>query len=219
VETTTAVGRPDTALCQAAHDAGAQMIAVGTRGLGGLPWLLLGSVAQVVVRSAEMDVLVAKGEESGEGGLQRLLVPMDFEAPALRALEMAIALAAPGAEIDVLHCVEMPPSGRALSASHAALKRLHAAITEVMNRKGSELVASCDRNDLTIRFQCEAGRAKKVVIDWAEHRGYDLVVMGSRGLHGVRRVLLGSVAEATVRHASCSVLVCRGDDGNEPPGE
>jgi nucleotide-binding universal stress UspA family protein len=48
------------------------------------------------------------------------------------------------------------------------------------------------------------------MIVWdVEHSGTDLVVLGARGLGGVRRLLLGSVSEAVLTHAACSVLIVR----------
>ncbi len=45
----------------------------------------------------------------------------------------------------------------------------------------------------------------------AEETGADLVVMGSRGLGGIRRALMGSVSDSVVRHAHCPVLVVRNE--------
>jgi nucleotide-binding universal stress UspA family protein len=45
----------------------------------------------------------------------------------------------------------------------------------------------------------------------AEELGADLIVMGSRGLRGVRRALIGSVSDSVVRHAHCPVLVVRAE--------
>ena len=53
------------------------------------------------------------------------------------------------------------------------------------------------------------GRADEEVIVLAEELGADLIVMGSRGLGGVKRALMGSVSDSVVRHAHCPVLVVR----------
>ena len=47
------------------------------------------------------------------------------------------------------------------------------------------------------------------VVDLAEELGVGLVVVGSRGLGGIRRALIGSVSDSVVRHAHCPVLVVR----------
>jgi nucleotide-binding universal stress UspA family protein len=55
----------------------------------------------------------------------------------------------------------------------------------------------------------EFGRADTAIIDLAEELGAGLIVMGSRGLGGVRRALLGSISDSVVRHAPCPVMVVR----------
>jgi nucleotide-binding universal stress UspA family protein len=47
------------------------------------------------------------------------------------------------------------------------------------------------------------------VVDLAEELGVGLIVVGSRGLGGIRRALIGSVSDSMVRHAHCPVLVVR----------
>jgi nucleotide-binding universal stress UspA family protein len=54
-----------------------------------------------------------------------------------------------------------------------------------------------------------AGDAADQIIAAARRRGVDLIVTGTRGLHGVERVILGSVARNVLLHAPCSVLVVR----------
>jgi len=56
------------------------------------------------------------------------------------------------------------------------------------------------------------GRADAEIIDLAEEIGARLVVLGSRGLGGVKRALMGSVSYSVVRHAHCPVLVVRRQD-------
>jgi nucleotide-binding universal stress UspA family protein len=54
------------------------------------------------------------------------------------------------------------------------------------------------------------GPPAQVITDTAERGRYDLIVVGSHGHRGFRRLLLGSVAESTLGHAACSVLVVHG---------
>jgi nucleotide-binding universal stress UspA family protein len=56
-----------------------------------------------------------------------------------------------------------------------------------------------------------AGRPDKVIIELGEELNAGLIVVGSRGLGGIRRALIGSVSESIVRHAHCPVLVVRTD--------
>ncbi len=68
------------------------------------------------------------------------------------------------------------------------------------------------------------GRPDEEIVELAEEIDAGLVAVGSRGLGGVRRALMGSVSDSVVRHAHCTVLVVRGggrDDGAvvRPAGE
>ena len=55
------------------------------------------------------------------------------------------------------------------------------------------------------------GPAASVITHAAEKNGHDLIAVGAHGHRGVRRLLLGSVAESTIRHSPCSVLVVHGE--------
>jgi nucleotide-binding universal stress UspA family protein len=76
---------------------------------------------------------------------------------------------------------------------------------EVVERAANELEAST----LSVETAVRRGDPRIVVVDEANEWKADLIVIGSHGRTGVRRWLLGSVAEHVVRHAPCSVEVCR----------
>ena len=57
------------------------------------------------------------------------------------------------------------------------------------------------------------GRVAPEIVGLAEEIGAGLIVMGSRGLGGIRRALMGSVSDSVVRHAHCPVLVVREEKG------
>jgi nucleotide-binding universal stress UspA family protein len=53
------------------------------------------------------------------------------------------------------------------------------------------------------------GQPDREIVDLAEELGLGLIVLGSRGLGGIKRALMGSVSDSVVRHAHCPVLVLR----------
>jgi nucleotide-binding universal stress UspA family protein len=63
--------------------------------------------------------------------------------------------------------------------------------------------------DAPIRTKLLAGAAAQEILSFARQGGFDLLVMGTHGRSGVRRVLLGSVAERVLRQSPCPVLVTR----------
>jgi nucleotide-binding universal stress UspA family protein len=63
-----------------------------------------------------------------------------------------------------------------------------------------------------IQAHLEFGMPDTAIVEMAEELGAGLIVMGSRGMGGVRRVLLGSISDSVVRHAHCPVLVVRQEE-------
>jgi nucleotide-binding universal stress UspA family protein len=199
-----AEGYADVALVELARAASADVIAVGTHGRTGLRRLLMGSVSERVMRLATQDVLVARARPVGDeapGAWQRLLVPTDFSPHAERALARAVELAPPGARIDLLHCWDVP----ILTAEMPLPLGVTIAVPEAARKNAEELIARYERPELTIAIEIIQGSPKYLIHERAA--GHDAVIMGSHGHRGWRRLLLGSVAESTVRHAPCSVMV------------
>ena len=67
-------------------------------------------------------------------------------------------------------------------------------------------------------FRCsylvEEGDPRDVILDYAERWSADIVVVGSRGLKGLTRFVMGSVSEAVIHHAPCSVEIVRMNPAN-----
>lgn len=195
---------PADGICAAARELAARFTVVGTHGRTGLRWIEMGSVAQHVVRQSAGDVLVAR--PGRRDGYHRILVATDFSPAAERALDGAIALAAPGAEVLLVHQLAMRwPAGR--GGPIELLPFEVDALVEQARREGAALVARKQRGDLELRFHVSVEAPLPAIIHWLETHGCDLAAVGSHGRRGFRRFLLGSVAEAVVRRAPCSVLV------------
>ncbi len=141
--------------------------------------------------------------------IRQILVPVDFSEHSARALDVALSLAQTfAARIQLLHCYPIQlggisPYGLVLPESldrevrEAAERRL-AEWRDKVSAAGVEVDAS-----VTPIFAAEA------IPSQAEAIGADLIVMGTRGLSGLRHVLLGSVAERTLRTAPCPVLTVK----------
>lgn len=199
----------DRGLAAAASKVGASLVVVGTHGRTGLRWIALGSVAQRVVRGSPVDVLVVRGEHPA--GHRRILVATDFSDGADRLLERAVALAPAGARIDVLHVtdIEAAVAGDSWLATGAE-SSLWQALSDDLRARGDALISRHARPGLEIAFHLGSERPAPGIIAWLETHGHDLAVLGTHGRKGLRRGLLGSVAESVVRHAPCSVLVVHG---------
>lgn len=199
-------GFPDAALCDTAKESGADLIVTGTHGRTGVKRFLLGSVAERVVRLAHRSVLVARND-AGRGGFKKLLVPIDFSDLAMHAVRCAIDIAAEDAEIELLHCWQLPPAGSSHRATEAVLRPILQAISADVAKRGEELVDGYKEESRTIRFHSVRDAPAQGIQTRLAEEDFELIVMGSHGRRGIRRFLLGSVAEATLRHSTCSVFI------------
>lgn len=200
---------PLTALLNAVEEHKAKLLAIGTHGRTGLKRLTLARVAQRALRHCPASVLVARASPTAQPGLNRILVPTDFSESAESALAAACSLVEPGGRIEVLHCwlVHFYSSGYyGLYEERIPLEPEFA--TSIRNA-GLTLVKKYQDSDNHIEFEEKHGNPVQGILDRLEATPYDVVVMGSHNRRGVKRFLLGSTAEATVRHANCSVLVVR----------
>ncbi len=207
-------GNPDDLIPEIASEVNADLVVIATHGRTGIRRFLMGSVAEHVVRRAPVSVLVTRGTKFDEPQFRRILVGTDFSPGADKALRQAIALSAPGAEIEVAHVWQYPPGTWGLDAlaEHTrAMDELRTALTAGARERGEKILeqwASCGRN---LRFELLHGPAASVLTTRAETTHRDLIAISTHGYRGFRRLLLGSVAEATVRHAPCSVLAAHAE--------
>jgi nucleotide-binding universal stress UspA family protein len=198
---------PARSLVDAAEELEADLIVVGTHGRRGLSRFLLGSVAQHVVQRAHCDVLVTRGKAPEGGRFNRVLVPTDFSASASAALEQAFELCKDTGKIELFHCWQVPAS---VGDDWTDMRTEF----EQRVRTGSEELAAQSMSHFadkpaTLSFHLKEGDARHSIQDQLASADYDLVVMGSHGRTGLRRLFLGSVAEATVKHSKVPVYVAR----------
>jgi len=212
IEQRVADGFPDEQLPEIARELDARAIVVGSHGRTGLKRLLIGSVAERVVRLADTSVMVARGT-APIGGYHRLVVGTDFGDTSAVALDRALGVAAPRARIDVVHCWQMspliaPPDAPAMIPTY---DRIRVDMIGELQRDGEALVtrAKARRTDVDLKFVLLERPAAHALDDYARDHRADLLVVGSHGRRGMRRFLVGSVAEVAVRHAPCTTLVVR----------
>jgi nucleotide-binding universal stress UspA family protein len=180
------------------------LIVLGTRGRTGSARMVLGSVAEMVVRHAPCSVLAVPS--GGNKPFQRVLCPIDFSPSSKYALELADDLATSAQSlVTLLHVLE--PVGFlnqtfAFEPGPDLVRRSRAALEQWM--------AAIERTERHATTSVRVGRTNeelRVLLD--DPARFDLVALGSHGRTGLRRMLLGSVAETIVRHAKCAVLVAR----------
>jgi nucleotide-binding universal stress UspA family protein len=154
---------------------------------------------------------------SSQQSIGRILVPIDGSENAYRAASFAIDIAKRyGAEVLVIHVVQLNPNLAAfgvygISLAGDVAKMRDDARKEVapwFERVKKEADASQVKMQSDIIAEYPLTLAGEI-LDYAEKNHVDLIVMGSRGRTGFKKMLLGSVASNVVTYASCPVLVTK----------
>ena len=140
----------------------------------------------------------------------RIVCPVDFSEGSRRALERAAVLARwYEAELVALHAVPLVPALFPLApgVSHATLEPFD---VEAMARELETFTAGLAAKTPRLQLMVRSGAAAPVILDLARELEADLLVLGTHGHSGFRRLRLGSVAEKVVREAPCPVLTVPG---------
>ena len=193
-----------------ARNESCDLIVIGTHGRGGVARLLLGSVAEAVLRHAPCPVLAIKppgaheqrrGEavpaEPGAAGplFPVILHPTDFSERSRHAFDIACALARGGGRLIVLHVVEVV---------HVASEGYEDALNERLRS------FQPDDPSIRVEYRLREGEPATETLSEASASGCDLIVLGTHGRTGLDRLVMGSVAEDVLRRAGVPVLIVRG---------
>jgi nucleotide-binding universal stress UspA family protein len=204
-------------LSDVAAEYAADVIVVGTHGERAGVWRRLGSTAEHLVRHSAVPVLLATGARDATP--QHLLAAIDDDPDLGAVLEWSRGLIERyDAELMVLHVVSSAVIGGLLSAG-AVVSGLSIPVSEevLVGAKqetqgwAEQAIAAAGLDKQRVRSEVTFGDPSFEVLNAAEQRKSDLIVMGSRA-SGVRSALLGSVAREVLRGANCPVLVVRGKE-------
>ncbi len=144
--------------------------------------------------------------------IRTILVPVDFSDYSQAAVDQAVALGKElGAKLHLLHCYQINVGG--VSPYGVVLpQNLDREIRDAAQAKLSEWAEKAKAAGLEVETSVTPLFPSEAIASIAEDVGADLVVMGTRGLSGLKHVLLGSVAERTIRTAPCPVLTVKAGD-------
>lgn len=199
------------------HRGEADLIVVGSRGLGGFPGLLLGSVSQQVAAHADVPVAVIprRGEAPAntQGDATRaIVVGVDGSPPALQALRWAVDEARvrdlPVTAVYVYRSLRSAaPFDGFASLEREQLDELERHGAQTARRKLDALLdGAADVAEVQLERRVVPGSAAKVLISEASDE-HTLLVVGSRGHGGFAGLLLGSVSQQCLHHARGPVVV------------
>jgi nucleotide-binding universal stress UspA family protein len=194
------------------------LIVMGTRGLGGFKRAAMGSVSSGVSAHAPCTTLVVRprGKNDDVGlAIGRVLVAVDSSENAQRALEAAVELARGlKAELRIAHVVYIPTLFWSMGVPGAAVPTDK--IEDDAERSARELVAKAAKfakdsgvADVREELVTDLVSPYQGIVQLAERDDADVIVIGTRGNGGFKRLLLGSVANSVLHYAGCSVLVTK----------
>jgi nucleotide-binding universal stress UspA family protein len=190
----------------------ADIIVMGTHGRSGVERLLLGSVAEKVLRTAPIPVVTVPGAAAPRAGFRRIVCGVDFSEWSGDGLEYAAAFAATsGAALTVVHVVEAPPvAADPMVGVVLEAPDYREALVRGSTRHLREYVAAHVDGSAPVKRLITQGRAAAEILQTASDEDADLIVLGIRGRNAVDRFVFGSTADHVVRQASCAVLTVRG---------
>ncbi|HLW34996.1 MAG TPA: universal stress protein [Chthoniobacterales bacterium] len=140
--------------------------------------------------------------------IKNILVALDFSPAAMQAFDYAMTLATElDAKIDLMH-VQAPDEACALPGAAHALRECAETATLIQKRLG-HLSGEAPPQFWPENCRIRTGHPYEEICKLAGELSSDLIVLGSRGNTGLKRVVLGSTAERVVRFAPCPVLVVR----------
>jgi len=213
VEPKLLVGDPGPAVCELAKKEGARLVILGRRGHGDLQDILFGSVSNHVVHHSPVPVLVVQREgplPGDEGGARpvRVLMGVDGSRTAERCLDFVASLAeaAPGLEITLIHVVNPDRPG----LEHLSAEARYDAL-QTMHSQGNELLAAAaerlTRLGFSVATRVEEGATGRTLCRVYREDGFDVVVLGRRGVGELADVLFGSVCHFVLHHCPGHTLV------------
>ncbi len=218
-------------ILEVAREESVDLVVVGTHGRTGFGRILLGSIADRVVRVAPCPVLTVRPRPAGTAApaaITRVLFPTDFSPSARAAWPWAVAIAeAASAELDLLHVTAQPVPDRHLAPD--VIGRMARVLEEHAQSEVERFLTHWEQSRRApgtpprglgrdrIHVQIGHGVVAEQIVHWAQSRSVSVIVMGTHGWSGLLRWMLGSVAHQVLQTAPCPVLTVGPEGGEERP--
>jgi nucleotide-binding universal stress UspA family protein len=197
----------------AAADSHADLIVLGTHGRSGFERLMLGSVADKVVRKAPCPVLTvprAAEDDTASPLFSRILCATDFSEGSRAALPWALGLAgAPGARLALVHVLDWPEAPEEGEPFASTLAEARDQWLAQLRQRLHDALPAAARARLDVEDVLVTGSPYKAILHAAAERRADLIVMGVQGRGAIDLRLFGSTTSEVLRRAECPVLTVR----------
>lgn len=184
----------------------ADLLVLGAHGSSLVRDLIVGSTTERVLRRTGRPLLVVR--RPAPRGYRQVLIPVDFSARSLKAIEVARRLA-PKAALVLLHTFDVPFEGRLRHAgvSEQELAALRASAQREGETRMAELIARAGLPAAALHSLVLYGDPSVQILEHERLQGSELIVIGKRGQNSLEDLLLGSVTKHILSQAQSDVLV------------
>jgi len=134
-----------------------------------------------------------------------ILIAVDGSESASKAFHRSVYLAEKcNSKLDLVHVVQCEVGGDSAN-TFDMIEELKDKAMKMLE----EYRAEAAKNNVPIQIAIMQGDPAKVIIELAKAKSYDLIIMGTRGRSSFKELLIGSVSQKVMHHASCPVMVVR----------
>lgn len=197
-------GEPGQAIAEYARDKGYDMIIMGTRSPSNLSGIILGSVSHKVLHLSTVPVLfVVKGSRLT---VNKILLSTDGSDNAMRAASYTLNMVKnnPHLRVTVLN----------VRSGSDILVRYNPFDNQAISKEKCELSESIikhtralfENEGFVVRSDIVFGEPGQTISEYARDKGYDMIIMGTRGLSKLSGIILGSISHQVLRHSTVPVL-------------
>jgi nucleotide-binding universal stress UspA family protein len=212
VVTQTRAGNPKELILREAETWNADLLLLGTHGYNRFQRMWLGSVSRALAAQAHCSVRIVRPRPNTTRTAMKILLATDGS----ECSEQAVAVVADrpwpaGSELRILSVLHLPftPSPETWGLPDSYYSELERRGYAQANAALNQAMSRLQGTPLAVTHDAIPGHAEEKILETARDWAADLILLGSHGRSGWQRFWLGSVSQAVVSHAPCSVEIVR----------
>lgn len=202
-EITVKEGKPYKEILKTAEEENCQLILIASHGGGVIKDILLGSNTRNIIRKSKIPVFIEKfkeenNKEAAVNSVDRILLPLDFSKSTDRIIEMITKMSSPSEEIILTSIIESSDHLEELNNKKDQVQR---DLKDIQNKLAADNISSsCD-------IEVRHGDPAKNIIEIAEEKESDLIVISTKGKNSLKELLIGSTAVKVSEKSPIPVLL------------